>query len=110
VFGAYRPRGGRKILNLRSQGIIKADGQPGPFFTAARQRTGNPGGTYSINPTRTGTYAHLPQPDTTYATGLPGNVPDPRFPADLPNGPFQITRYAAYSDFVGDPIHRFFQM
>jgi len=28
----------------------------------------------------------------------------------LPNGPFQITRYAAYSDFTGDPVHRFFQM
>jgi Phosphoesterase family len=41
---------------------------------------------------------------------LPGNVPDSRFPADLPNGPFQISRYAAYSDFVGDPVHRFFQM
>ena len=31
-------------------------------------------------------------------------------PDDLANGPFQISRYAAYSDFVGDPIHRFFQM
>jgi CheY-like chemotaxis protein len=73
VFGAYRPRGGRKVLNLRSQGIITGDGQPGPSFAAARQKTANPGGTYSINPTRTGTYAHLPQPDTTYATGLPGS-------------------------------------
>src|ERR1700730_9334042 len=73
VFGAYRPRGGQKILNLRSQGIIKGDGHPGPAFAAARQKTANPGGTYSIDPTRTGTYAHLPQPDTTYATGLPGN-------------------------------------
>jgi acid phosphatase len=110
VFGAYRARRGQKILNLRSQGIITGDGQPGPSFAAARQKTANPGGTYSIDPMRTGAYAHLPQPDTTYATGLPGNVPDPRFPADLPNGPFQITRYAAYSDFVGDPVHRFFQM
>jgi hypothetical protein len=52
----------------------------------------------------------LDKADTTYATGLPGNIPDPRFPAHLPNGPFQITNYAAYSDFVGDPVHRFFQM
>ena len=54
--------------------------------------------------------ASCPQPNTTYATGQPLNVPDPRFPDNLANGPFQISRYAAYSDFVGDPIHRFFQM
>ena len=59
---------------------------------------------------RNGPYDKLPQPNTTYATGEPGNVPDPRFPADLANGPFHISRYAAYSDFVGDPVHRFFQM
>ena len=76
----------------------------------ARQRTANSNGAYSLNPQRTGPYSKLPQPDTTYATGQPGNIPDPRFPADLPNGPFQISRYAAYSDFTGDPVHRFFQM
>ena len=59
---------------------------------------------------RTGTYSKLPQPNTTYATGQPGNIPDPRFPDDLGNGPFQLSRYMAYSDFPGDPVHRFFQM
>jgi phospholipase C len=28
----------------------------------------------------------------------------------LGNGPFQLSRYMAYSDFPGDPVHRFFQM
>jgi phospholipase C len=36
--------------------------------------------------------------------------PDGRFPANLPGGPFSITKYAHYNDTVGDPMHRFFQM
>jgi phospholipase C len=35
---------------------------------------------------------------------------DKRFPANLPNGPFPITHYIKYSDTMGDPMHRFFQM
>ena len=52
------------------------------------------------------------------------NTPDKRFPANLPNAPFQITKYVPYDDshleytggcefngaFVGDPLHRFYQM
>jgi len=110
VFGGYLPRPGQTVLNLRSQDIVDDEGQPGRNFSLARQRTADSKGAYSLNPPRTGPYSRLPQPDTTYATGQPGNVPDPRFPADLPNGPFQISRYAAYSDFTGDPVHRFFQM
>src|SRR5207253_745250 len=58
----------------------------------------------------TGEYATLPQPYTTYATGQPGGVPDTRFPTNLPNGPFQISRYVPYPAYTGDPVHRFFQM
>ena len=110
VFGAYRPRPGQTIRNLLSQGIITDDGRPGPNFERAAQNIADSHGQYSLNPSRVGTYSKLPQPDTTYATGQPGNTPDARFPASLPNGPFQLTRYAAYSDFLGDPVHRFFQM
>lgn len=35
--------------------------------------------------------------------------PDPRFPADLPNGPFPIDRYVAPSEKTGDLVHRFYQ-
>jgi phospholipase C len=52
------------------------------------------------------------------------NSPDKRFPANLPNGPFQITKYVPYFDnhdtqgggcefygaYTGDPLHRFYQM
>jgi len=47
--------------------------------------------TYSLSPKKTKPYQTLPQPDTTYAQGQPQNVPDTRFPANLPNGPYQIT-------------------
>jgi phospholipase C len=66
---------------------------------------------HSLAPQKTGPYATLPQPNTTYAQGQPQDVPDPRFPADLPNGPYQITKYVPYIDsYVGDPLHRFYQM
>ncbi|MBA3914567.1 MAG: phosphoesterase, partial [Acidobacteriales bacterium] len=38
------------------------------------------------------------------------SVPDSRFPANLPNGPFPISKYVKYDDNVGDPVHRFYQM
>ena len=63
-----------------------------------------------VTPAGTGTLPKLPPPGTTSATGLPRNVPDARFPAELPNGPFRITRYVDFSAPVGDPVHRFFQM
>jgi acid phosphatase len=110
LFGGYLPRPGQTIMNLLSQDIIDGEGKPGRNFKLALQRTANSRGAYSLNPIRTGPYKTLPQPNTTYATGQPGNIPDPRFPSDLANGPFQLSHYMAYSDFPGDPVHRFFQM
>ena len=53
-------------------------------------------------------------------------MPDARFPANLANGPYQITKYVPYFDshveyskygqcelfgaYMGDPLHRFYQM
>ena len=47
---------------------------------------------------------------TTGGTGLPKRIVDTRFPAELGNSPFVITRGIAYDSYTGDPIHRFFQM
>jgi acid phosphatase len=110
LFGGYKPRNGQHVHNLLSQGIIKADGTPGPNFSRAVQQQAGDTSIYQTAPLATGPYAFLPQPQTTYATGLPPGVPDARFPANLPPGPFQITHYAAYDSYVGDPPHRFFQM
>ncbi|MDE2300338.1 MAG: hypothetical protein KGK18_19495, partial [Burkholderiales bacterium] len=42
LFGAYQPRKGQTIRNLLSQGIVNADGSPGPNFArAVQQQAGN---------------------------------------------------------------------
>ncbi|AMO98111.1 phosphoesterase family protein [Collimonas arenae] len=119
VFGAYQPPQGQTVKNLLSQGIINADGTPGPNFSLALQNQGATQTAYTITPTRSTAYATLPQPTAigelippTFQD--PGGVPDSRFPANLPNGPFQITKYVPYGTATtaqtGDPVHRFFQM
>jgi acid phosphatase len=128
VFATYKPPAGQHIWNLRSEGIVKANGTPGPNFGQATQLTASNTKTYSLTPKITGTYKTLPQPNTTYVatgcSGLPGDSADTRFPATLADGPYQITRYVPYFDthsqytggceftgaYVGDPLHRFYQM
>src|SRR5499427_4644940 len=109
VFATYQPPRHQKIWNLLSEGIVTKSGAPGPKFGKAAQLTAS---------------------NTTYVSkacdGLNGNSPDTRFPANLANGPYQITKYVPYYDdhiqysqfgqcelfgaYVGDPIHRFYQM
>jgi phospholipase C len=110
LFGTYHPQSGGEIRNLFSLGIVNRDGSPGPEFAKAAQRIAEVHDTYQVAPRVVGTYGELPRPGTTHAVGLPRNVPDQRFPAELPNGPFQITKYVDYTAPVGDPVHRFFQM
>ncbi|AND70600.1 acid phosphatase [Dyella thiooxydans] len=125
LFGGYAPPKGQTVNNLLSEGIINADGTPGPNFALAAQSQAKPQTGYTLQPERAGAYATLPQPQqigemnpVTFQAA--GGLPDKRFPADLPNGPFQITRYVPYINAgksgldaavrTGDPVHRFFQM
>jgi phospholipase C len=128
VFGTYQPPAGQSVLNLLSEGIVNADGSPGPNMSKAAQSQANDTSTYQVKPTLTASYPTLPQPNTTYVSsacdgGQAQNVPDSRFPSNLANVPYQITKYVPYDDphtgstgcefdgaFVGDPIHRFYQM
>jgi phospholipase C len=130
VFATYQPPAGQHVMNLLSEGIVTASGAPGPNVGKAVQQQATDTTSYQLDPTRTGAYATLPQPNTTYVpqacSGQEGNVADARFPANLPNAPYQITKYVPYFDdhsaysqygtcefegaFVGDPIHRFYQM
>jgi phospholipase C len=120
LYGAYEPPSGQTVKNLLSAGIIAVDGKPGSNFAAAAQSQAGKQTTFNVSPERTSAYPVLPQP---FLTGvleptltLAPNVPDPRFPAALPNGPFQITAYVPYAPTAttpantGDPVHRFFQM
>lgn len=122
VFATYQAASGQTVKNLLSQGIINADGTPGPKFSLAAQSQGTTQTAYTINPTRGAPYAVLPQPELigvlNSSLQAQGGTPDPRAPANLPNGPFQNTKYAPYAlsasnplgNLTGDPVHRFFQM
>lgn len=113
LFGTYQPKAGQTVDNLLSKGIVNADGSPGPKFDRARQRIGANGprtASYRVETSTTGDYATLPQPWTTDTFGVGQKHLDGRFPKDLPNGPYQISKYAPYNAYTGDPAHRFFQM
>ena len=130
LFGTWQPRNGQRVNNLLSEGIVQADGSPGENFARAAQRRGQSTPHYSIDPPRAAPYEHLPQPTLIGVKDRQfndvGTGPDPRIPADLPPGPFPLSRYvpypraaamptpatasAAMSAATGDPVHRFFQM
>ncbi len=110
LYATYSPRKGESVWNLLSRGIVNKDGSPGAHFHLAAQKKALSSGAYTPTPFGAGTYASLPQPYAAGAFGQRRDVPDARFPADLPNGPFPITRYVSYGAHTGDPVHRFFQM
>ena len=110
LFATYQPKASQSIDNLLSKGIVNADGTPGPHFDKAKQRIGADNNLYNAETASTGAYPTLPQPYTGHARGMPSGVPDDRFPTNLPNGPFQISKYVPYTAYTGDPVHRFFQM
>lgn len=140
IFGVYVPREGQNIWNLLSQEIVTLDGLPGPNFSLAAQQQAEDLDVYELSPGQTDPFSSLPRPNLglnaiTYplsthygitedpgldslsqsllsegGTGRLILLPDLRFPAGLPNGPFQITRYVDYTATTGDPVHRFYQM
>ncbi|MBY0571323.1 MAG: alkaline phosphatase family protein [Burkholderiaceae bacterium] len=110
LYGVYQPKKKQTISNLWSKGIVKADGSPGPNYHLAAQKTAENVTAYTPTPTVKAPYANLPQPYAAGAFGQRHDVPDARFPADMPNGPYQITKHVSYGAHTGDPVHRFFQM
>lgn len=110
LFGTYTPTKGQTVSNLLSKKIVTADGLPGPNFHDAAQKKGISLGAYTPTPSDGGEYMTLPQPFAAGAFGQRHDIADARFPVDLPNGPFQITRNVGYGAHTGDPTHRFFQM
>jgi phospholipase C len=71
VFATYVPRDRReKVHNLLSEGIVKADGKPGPNFDKAAQRA-----------------AKDEQPDAFLLSPSKASFPDDKLPAPLVGGP-----------------------
>ena len=63
VFATYVPQNGQTVNNLLSEGIVNADGTPGPNFPLAEQKaaTDTPPDDFLLSPTKS-TYAQLPAP------------------------------------------------
>jgi phospholipase C len=78
VYGTYKPHPSQSILNLLSEGIIKADGSPGPNFAAAKQFTTGPEASYYIGlpSVQKKPYSVLPAP----TLGGAPNQPSPTSP------------------------------
>jgi phospholipase C len=130
----------QSVFNLLSEGIVTTAGTPGPNFSIAAQQQASDTDAFLINPDQTGEYATLPRPsegenlltksfaETYQVSSDPGlaladqyliNIggywpgpflPDYRFPATMPSGPYAITNYVSYPATTGDPVHRFYQM
>jgi phospholipase C len=71
IFATYVPQKGESVWNLLSEGIVKADGTPGPNFPVAEQKAA-----YDVAPD-----AFMLSPDVT--TSFAGNV----LPAPINGGP-----------------------
>jgi hypothetical protein len=86
LFGAYQPSSGQKTQNLLYEGIIGADGSPGPNWAKAQQWQAQDTENYSITPQRRQPYASVPQPNTTFAFGQKPLVPISGFLRIFPTG------------------------
>src|SRR5260370_2946083 len=106
LFATYEPKPGQTVMSLLAQRIVNRDGSPGANFSKAKRWQADDTEAYSIHPAHNSGYATLNQPNTNSAFGKEQhNIPDPRFPPNLPNGPFPITKYTAYQmAYTGDPV------
>ena len=102
VFGTYQPKTGETVLNLVSQGIVRADGTPGPNFNRITsygqpiQWMASQPGNYTNAPTKIKQYSTLPAPG---AAGTPTASDDANPP------PFATLEAAAnyeYGLYPGD--------
>lgn len=110
MFGGFSPPAGQTVSNLLSKKIINADGTPGPNYGEAVQKVPKVSGTYQVDYPEGTPYPALPRPYAKWSIRSPKAI-DKALPADLPPGPYQITRYHPLTEFTGsNPVHRFFQM
>lgn len=79
VFGTYQPKPGQSVFNILSEGIVKADGSPGPNFAKAAQAQAEVTGHYQIAPEKKALYATLPAPMTDGAPSAPSDTRGPPF-------------------------------
>jgi phospholipase C len=96
VFATYTPKGGDTVLNLLSEGIVKADGTPGPKFSALQEF----GQTVQNSASDTSTYSNSPGGKTPYTTlPPPGASGAPNVASDTDPPPFATLEAAANYEY-----------
>jgi phospholipase C len=87
VFATYKPKKGESVKNLLSEGIIHADGSPGPHFSKAAQfQAVAPFRTeyfISLNKNEKAPYTTLPAPTLNFSPS-PATGEPPPFPTSTP--------------------------
>ncbi|HWE76026.1 MAG TPA: alkaline phosphatase family protein [Stellaceae bacterium] len=78
LFGVYQARPGQSVFNILSEGIVNADGTPGPNFAKAAQARANVADTFQMAPASKELYARLPPAMTDSAPSQPARD-DPPF-------------------------------
>ena len=122
LFATYKPvNKGEKVLNLLSEGIVQANGLPGPNYAAATQWQAQDTTTYQLNPGVKIPYKTLPPPlagggytETVGGQTLDGQPPFLNVPQamSIENGlpinyyPFLITGAVAPTSILGKPDTR----
>src|SRR5215813_10124323 len=90
IFATYQPKRGQTIRNLLSQGIVKADGTPGPNFHRAQQFSVPPQATYFIGANDKTPYMILPPPTLGGAPNVQSNPFLPLSPSNPGVPPFAL--------------------
>jgi len=72
VYATYTPPRGQQVRNLLSEGIVNADGTPGPQVAKAQQWQAQSTGKFALAPQHTAPYATLPAMNT---GGAPTQAP-----------------------------------
>jgi phospholipase C len=90
AYATYQPKNGQKIWNLLSEGIVNADGTPGPNFAQGRQfQATTNSGTYFLSPVAKIPYSVLPVPttDAGNSSGVGTGIVNPTTGAGIPPFP-----------------------
>jgi phospholipase C len=66
LYGTYVSPSGDSVRNLLSEGIVNADGTPGPNFNKARQMQASDTTSFSVSPAISGPYKTLPPPNLAF--------------------------------------------
>ncbi len=93
VFATYKPKEGETVNNLLSEGIVKADGKPGPNYSLSAQFSA-----LDSTTSGTGAYTTSPQSKSIYGTLPPALAGGPTAPTVAGPAPFTTLKVAKLAD------------